>query len=216
MDLLQKKTLKDLDAPFEKSETGRLGLEELRSFHGYLDTQDQNNEVVFDISLARGLSYYTGCIFEVAAKDVKMGSISGGGRYDNLTEVFGMKDMSGVGISFGAERIYDVMEELSLFDETVAVSTELIFLSMDAEGHRYAYEQARAFREAGICVEVYPDPVKIKKQFKYVNARNIPFAAVIGSDEVASKSIMLKNMMTGEQENLSVDEAIHRIKERTV
>lgn len=204
--------LDDLAVAFENCEMGKKGIEELKQFHLYADQVGFVNNVIFDISLARGLNYYTGCIFEVKAKGVNIGSIGGGGRYDDLTSVFGMKDVSGVGISFGAARIFDVMEELDIFPSTLANQSKIIFCAFDEACHQYAYAQTAALRNKGIACELYPDAAKMKKQMKYVNARGIPFAGIIGDQEMASGQIMVKNMETGEQEKLTVEDLIERWK----
>ena len=208
MSCLKITQLDELATVFKDSEIGLKGIEELRSFHNYFDTSPNQNEVVFDITLARGLSYYTGCIFEVKAKDAVMGSMSGGGRYDDLTSTFGLKDVSGVGISFGAERIFDVMEELNLFPEETAEDIKLIFVAFDQESHQFAFKAACQLRAADIACDIYPAPLKIKKQMKYVNARKIPYAAIVGSEEAASGKVSLKNMETGDQQSVTISELI--------
>jgi len=196
---------------FKNSPTGLKGIEELEEFHNYFDLKKPTNEVVFDITLARGLSYYTGCIFEVKAKDVKMGSIGGGGRYDDLTGNFGLKNVSGVGVSFGAARIFDVMEELDLFPKERGDSLKLLFATFDDAAHKYAFNCLNQVRAAGINADLYPSPTKMKKQMKYANDRNVPFVAVIGSNEMAAKKVQLKNMETGEQSLLSIEEVIEQL-----
>ena len=208
MSCLKITQLDELATVFKDSEIGLKGIEELRSFHNYFDTSPNQNEVVIDITLARGLSYYTGCIFEVKAKDAVMGSMSGGGRYDDLTSTFGLKDVSGVGISFGAERIFDVMEELNLFPEETAEDIKLIFVAFDQESHQFAFKAACQLRAADIACDIYPAPLKIKKQMKYVNARKIPYAAIVGSEEAASGKVSLKNMETGDQQSVTISELI--------
>lgn len=210
---LKIKKLDELEQIFASSEVGLKGIEELRKFHYYFDTSPCNNEVTFDITLARGLSYYTGCIFEVKAKDAEMGSISGGGRYDDLTGTFGLKGVSGVGVSFGAERIFDVMEELSLFPDDTIEDIKLMFVAFDEESHQFAFKSAMELRAADIACDVYPSPVKIKKQMKYIHARNIPFAAIIGSEELANKEVTLKEMTTGDQSKKSIEALITQFSE---
>jgi histidyl-tRNA synthetase len=209
--LLQTKTLTDLE-PFA-TEGGALqkGIEELRTFHQYFDLKQPHNEVRFDITLARGLNYYTGCIFEVQAKNVKMGSIGGGGRYDDLTGVFGMKGVSGVGVSFGADRIYDCLQELDLFPKETAQNLKVIFVAFDAASHVFAFTALTKVREAGINAEIYPEPAKMKKQMDYANKRNAPFVAIVGSEEMAENKLMVKNMATGEQEKISVENLIKKL-----
>ncbi len=207
--LLDVNTLEDLMPFTDKSESLKLGIEELRGFHTYFDTKKPVNSIQFDITLARGLNYYTGCIFEVQAQDVKMGSIGGGGRYDNLTGVFGLKDVSGVGISFGADRIYDCLEELKLFPENSETSLKIIFVAFDAGTHRFAFNILTQLRTAGINGDIYPEPeAKLKKQFDYANRMNIPFVAVIGSEEMNENCVTLKNMTTGEQQKMSVKDLL--------
>ncbi|MCO6493352.1 MAG: histidine--tRNA ligase [Phaeodactylibacter sp.] len=210
--ILQAQSLEDLKPLMAGSAAGMKGVEELETVFDYLGIGESENEIVFDITLARGLSYYTGCIFEVAAKGVQMGSIGGGGRYDDLTGVFGMPGTSGVGVSFGAERIFDVMEELKLFPEDSATRLKAVFLAFDDQTHRYAFRCLRRLRAAGINAEIYPEPAKMGKQFKYVDKRNAPYAIVVGSNEMASGKPGLKNMKTGEQESLTLEEIIARLK----
>jgi histidyl-tRNA synthetase len=181
---------------------------------------DTHNIIQFDITLARGLNYYTGCIYEVAVdlsaegqENIKMGSIGGGGRYANLTENFGMKtNGSGVGVSFGAERIYDVMEELNLFPEDKANTLQLLFIAFDEKAHRYAFKALQQVRAAGINAELYPEPAKVKKQMKYANQRNVPYTVVIGDREMESGELALKNMATGKQEDLELNTIIDQLK----
>jgi histidyl-tRNA synthetase len=166
------------------------------------------------VTLARGLSYYTGAIFEVKANNVSMSSsISGGGRYDNLTGVFGMPGMSGVGISFGVDRIYDVMEELQLFPKESLESTQVLLISFDEATEKHALTLLSQLRKAGISAEIYPDRVKLKKQFAYADKKGIPFTLVIGSNEVEQQAYGLKNLKSGEQETLSLAEIIQRLKQ---
>lgn len=211
--LLKITKLDELSKAFANCETGLAGIEELRTFHQYADGVGFHNEVVFDISLARGLNYYTGCIFEVKSKDVEIGSIGGGGRYDDLTSVFGMKGVSGVGISFGAARIYDVMTELDVFPESLANETKIIFVSFDQASHQFAYNQVAQLRAAGIASDIYPEPTKMKKQMKYANDRGIPLVGIIGDEEMNSGKIMVKNMESGEQEQMSMEELILKLKD---
>ncbi len=210
--ILLVKTLEELAPLMEGSSAGMKGIEEINTVFRYLQYYQPANEILFDVTLARGLNYYTGCIFEVSAKNVDMGSIGGGGRYDDLTGVFGLKDVSGVGVSFGAERIYDVMEELRLFPEDDARNLRLIFLSFDENTHLYAFEQLVKVRAAGINAEIYPDPVKMKKQMKYANARGTQYVSIVGSQEMESGQLSLKNMTTGEQEMMTIDEIIEKLR----
>lgn len=211
LDLLSITGLAELAKAFVNCEVGRIGIEELKRFHHYADSVGFNNKVSFDISLARGLNYYTGCIFEVKALDVEIGSIGGGGRYDDLTSVFGMKGVSGVGISFGAARIFDVMQELDIFPESIANQSKIIFVAFDDVCHQYAYIQTAKLRAAGIACELYPVAAKMKKQMKYVNDRAIPYAGIIGDQEMTTDQIMVKNMLSGEQEKLTVEQLIERL-----
>jgi histidyl-tRNA synthetase len=202
----------DLKPFFADSPTGLKGIEEIETFLRYFNSAQAANEVRFDITLARGLTYYTGCIFEVQAKGVQMGSIGGGGRYDNLTGIFGLEGVSGVGVSFGADRIYDVMEELNLFPADALESLRLLLVAFDEETHHYAFQMLGQIRAAGINAELYPEPAKMKKQMKYANDRRAPFVAIIGSDEMAAGQVSLKNMETGEQVRVGVEELIVHMK----
>lgn len=193
---------------FSNSATGLNGLDELDRVFGLLGKTTLQNEVKFDITLARGLSYYTGCIYEVAAKDFRMGSIGGGGRYADLTGVFGVPGLSGVGISFGADRIYDVMEGMGLFPETLVESVQIMLASFDEPSFEYAFQCATALRKAGVAVEIYPEPGKLKKQFEFAAKRNIPYVAIIGESEMQSDTLMVKNQKTGDQEAMSVEQIV--------
>ena len=181
------------------SETGLRGLDELEELFALIDAADIRQEAVMDLSLARGLNYYTGAIFEVSALDFPIGSICGGGRYDNLTGIFGLPDVSGVGISFGADRIYDVLTGLDKFPKDLGSSTTLLFAVMGREELLYTIPAAKTLREAGVAVEVYPEAGKLKKQFDYANKKAIPFISINGTQEIASKSLNIKNLSTGEQ-----------------
>ena len=182
------------------SETGLKGLDELDELFGLIDAAGVSQPVEIDLSLARGLNYYTGAIFEVKALDFPIGSICGGGRYDNLTGIFGLPGMSGVGISFGADRIYDVLKGLDKFPKDLGSSTRLLFAVMGAEELRYVLPLAKALREAGVSVEVYPEPGKLKKQFDYAAKKAIPFISINGSSEIEASTVNLKNLETGEQQ----------------
>ena len=206
--LLKINTLDELEKYGNKSPSLLRGIEELRIFHQYFDLKPHSNDIQFDITLARGLNYYTGCIFEVAAKDVKMGSIGGGGRYDDLTGVFGLKNVSGVGISFGADRIYDCLEELDLFPKESQQSLKVLFVAFDAESHRYAFKALSEMREAGINADIYPEPTKIKKQLDYADKRAVPFVVLVGSEEMETGQLALKNMVSGEQEKMELSKII--------
>lgn len=196
-----------------------IGLEGVKEVSFVIDqlTALEVNKINFsiDVTLARGLNYYTGCIFEVAPpQGVKMGSIGGGGRYDNLTAGFGMKNMSGVGISFGFDRIYLVLEELNLFPESVQNQTQVLCLNLDEETAFIGNQFVIQLRASGICTEFYPDTVKIKKQLSYANQRQIPWVILIGQEEQETKTILLKNMASGEQEKLSISEALETLARR--
>ncbi len=161
------------------------------------------NEIQLDLTLARGLNYYTGAIFEVKAIDTEIGSITGGGRYDNLTGIFGMPGISGVGISFGADRIYDVLNTLNLYPNDSVSGTQILFTNFGTDETRYIMPIIATLRQAGIRTELYPDASKMKKQMTYANAKQIPFVAIAGADEIKNGEITLKNMLTGEQTTLS-------------
>jgi histidyl-tRNA synthetase len=163
--------------------------------------------------LARGLSYYTGAIFEVKVNNVAIGSISGGGRYDNLTGTFGLEGVSGVGFSFGVDRIFDVMEELQLFPETVQQATQVLFTNFDEDTMRYSLPLLQALRNEGIRAEMYPEASKLKKQLNYANAKQIPFVILIGEEERQQQRLGLKNMQTGEQQNYTLDEVVTIVKQ---
>ncbi|MBQ9092746.1 MAG: histidine--tRNA ligase [Prevotella sp.] len=195
------------------SETGLKGVEETQFILDRLkDTLD--NEIQLDLTLARGLNYYTGAIFEVKALDVQIGSITGGGRYDNLTGIFGMPGLSGVGISFGADRIYDVLNKLDLYPKEAVNATQLLFINFGEKETAYCLPVAAAARKAGIRTEVFPDSVKMKKQMSYANAKQIPFVALAGENEIAEGKLTLKDMATGEQALVTPDELISRISGR--
>ena len=185
------------------SETGLKGLDELEELFGLIDAASVGIDVEIDLSLARGLNYYTGAIFEVKALDWQIGSICGGGRYDNLTGIFGLPDVSGVGISFGADRIYDVLKGLDKFPATLSVSSTLLFANMGVEELKYILPVAAALRAEGVSVEVYPDAAKLKKQFEYAEHRSIPFLSINGGDEAASGTVQIKNLASGEQKQFA-------------
>ena len=195
-----------------ESETGLKGVEEVAFVLETLKNSQLHNEIELDLTLARGLNYYTGCIFEVKALDVQIGSITGGGRYDNLTGIFGMPGLSGVGISFGADRIYDVLGQLDLYPQETQSGVQLLFINFGAAEAAHCLRLAAQARLAGIATEVYPDSVKMKKQMSYANAHNVPFVALVGETEMAEGRITLKNMTTGEQQSLTIDEAVKAIK----
>ena len=182
-----------------KSGEGLLGVAELEELFSLIEAAGVCVPVELDLSLARGLNYYTGAIFEVKALDFAIGSICGGGRYDNLTGIFGLPGMSGVGISFGADRIYDVLTGLEKFPASLASSTRILFANMDAEGLRYVLPVAAALRREGVAVEIYPDSAKLRKQFEYAERRSIPFLSINGSEEIAAGEVNVKNLATGDQ-----------------
>jgi histidyl-tRNA synthetase len=200
--------LKDVLA---NSEIGLKGVAELETLFGYLANLDFTAEVELDLTLARGLNYYTGTIIEVKALDVQIGSITGGGRYDNLTGVFGVDGLSGVGISFGADRIYDVLNQLDLYPKTTVNQTQVIFLNFGEKEMEYCIPILAKLRAAGISTEIYPDAVKFKKQMQYANDRNIPFVAIVGESEMAENVVTLKNMTTGEQEKVLINDIVSKL-----
>ncbi len=188
------------------SPVGLKGIEEMETIFGLCDAVQVATPVELDLTLARGLNYYTGAIFEVKALDVQIGSITGGGRYDNLTGVFGMDGVSGVGISFGADRIYDVLNQLGLYPETSTEQTRLLFAGMGTEDIAFCLPWAAALRKQGLNVEIYPEPAKLKKQLGYADSKQIPFVAIVGETERAAGKVMLKNMQTGDQQPMSLQE----------
>ena len=194
------------------SETGLKGCDEVEFVLKKCQLSIFNSPLELDLTLARGLNYYTGCIFEVKALDVEIGSITGGGRYDNLTGIFGMPGLSGVGISFGADRIYDVLNQLDLYPKEVSTTTELLFVNFGDTEAAYTLPAVAAARKAGIRAEIYPDAAKMKKQMAYANARAIPFVAIAGETEMAAEKFTLKDMTTGEQMVVSTDELIAKVR----
>ena len=194
------------------SETGLKGVEESRYILDTLKNAGLKNEIQLDLTLARGLNYYTGAIFEVKALDVQIGSITGGGRYDNLTGIFGMPGISGVGISFGVDRIFDVLNALDAYPKNAVVGTQLLFINFGEQETTYCLPAVAKAREAGIRTEIYPDSVKMKKQMSYANAKQIPFVALAGENEMAEGKLTLKNMMTGEQQLVVIEELIEKCK----
>ena len=194
------------------SETGLKGVEETRYILDTLQQVGLNNEIKLDLTLARGLNYYTGAIFEVKALDTPMGSITGGGRYDNLTGIFGMPGISGVGISFGADRIFDVLNALDLYPKEAVSSTQLLFVNFGERETAYCLPIVAKARKAGIRTEMYPDAAKMKKQMSYANAKGIAYVAIAGENEMAEGKVMLKNMTTGEQALVTPDELLGMIR----
>ena len=195
-----------------ESETGLKGVEETRYILETLKTIGLNNEIQLDLTLARGLNYYTGAIFEVKALDVQIGSITGGGRYDNLTGIFGMPGLSGVGISFGADRIYDVLNTLDLYPKDSINATQLLFINFGEKETAYCLPVVTKARQAGIRTEMFPDAAKMKKQMNYANAKQIPFVVLAGENEMNEGKVTLKNMITGEQQMVSGDELVAIVK----
>ena len=193
-------------------EVGEKGIEELETLFDYIDDMNVGIEYELDLTLARGLNYYTGAIFEVKAKDVAMGSISGGGRYDNLTGIFGLQGVSGVGISFGADRIYDVLTELNLFPEKNGDITEVIFLNFGPKEERYCLPYLQQLRRNGVNAEIYPDAAKLQKQMKYADQRGIPVVIMAGEDEMNNKTLTVKFMKEGRQEKIEAEKLIEIIK----
>ena len=185
------------------SVTGMAGIAEIEKILGYMQNLVLSGPIELDISLARGLNYYTGAIIEVKAADVPMGSICGGGRYDDLTGIFGLKGVSGVGISFGADRIYDVMNDLNLFPEMIGAITKVLFVNFGEAEEKYCLPLLASLREAGIPSEIYPDSAKLKKQLDYANRKNIPYVVLVGENEMKEGKLNLKNMLTGEQKSLT-------------
>ena len=193
------------------SETGLKGVEETKFILDSLKTSGLKNEIQLDLTLARGLNYYTGAIFEVKALDVQIGSITGGGRYDNLTGIFGMPGLSGVGISFGADRIYDVLNQLDLYPKEAVNGTQLLFINFGEKETAYCLPIAAKARQAGIRTEVFPDSAKMKKQMSYANAKQIPFVALAGENEINEGKLTLKDMTTGEQMLVTADELLTKL-----
>lgn len=193
------------------SDQGLKGIEELRTVLDGIGALEPKAEVELDVSLARGLNYYTGTIIEVKARDVEIGSITGGGRYDNLTGVFGMPGLSGVGISFGADRIYDVLNQLNLYPAEISSSVKVLFINFGEKEAARAMQIIADLRKNGVSAQLYPDAAKMKKQMMYANAENIPYVALIGDQELADGTVALKNMSTGEQVSLSASELIAKL-----
>ena len=204
--------LATLKTVLAESETGIKGVEECEFILKHIAKMGIKNEIELDLTLARGLNYYTGAIFEVKALDVQIGSISGGGRYDNLTGVFGMSGVSGVGISFGADRIYDVLNQLDLYPEETVNSTKLMFVNFGDNEVEYVLPVLAEIRAKGVNAEIYPDAAKMKKQMSYANDKNIPFVALAGENEMNENKFTLKNMITGEQTLVNVEELYQIVK----
>ncbi len=194
------------------SETGLKGVAEMEEVFQLLENVDCRLNIELDLCLARGLNYYTGAIFEVKALDVQMGSITGGGRYDNLTGIFGLPSVSGVGISFGADRIYDVLTELDLFPKELQSATQVLFATFGTDELAYALKWAKELRAKGIAVEVYPEPTKMKKQMGYADDKQIPYVAIVGGNEMETNTVMLKEMSSGTQQQVDLPELVKRLK----
>jgi len=201
-------SLKDILA---SSETGTIGVNEMIRLFEYFENQDMKASVELDLTLARGLNYYTGAIIEVLSRDVKIGSVCGGGRYDDLTGIFGLEDVSGVGVSFGADRIYDVLQQLGLFPDKVITGTRVLFINFGLAEEKYMLKVLPEFRKAGIETEIYPDQAKLKKQMNYANVKGIPFVALVGENEISKNKITIKDMKSGAQIELTTQEAILQV-----
>lgn len=193
------------------SEVGMKGIEELETVFNYLESLNVETEVELDLTLARGLNYYTGAIFEVKSKDMEFGSITGGGRYDDLTGIFGLKDVSGVGISFGADRIYDVLEQMNKFPEETAATTKVLFINFGEKEELFCLPVLSKLRANGINAEIYPASQKMKKQMTYANNKNIPYVIMVGETEMEEGVVSLKNMETGDQEKLTPEQLIEKL-----
>ncbi len=204
--------LEKLKGIIGSSPTGMKGIEEVETIFGYVEKTGTSLEIEVDLSLARGLNYYTGAIFEVKAKDFAMGSICGGGRYDDLTGIFGLPDTSGVGISFGADRIYDVMSGLGLFPDEAGLTTKVLFVNFGGDEELCALRQISALRAEGIPSEIYPEASKMKKQMEYANRRGIPYVVIIGDKEATEQMATVKNMLSGEQKSVAFGELCNYLK----
>lgn len=200
--------LEQIRAILSNSQIGNTGIDELEELFGLIESAGVNCEVELDLSLARGLNYYTGAIFEVKAKEVSMGSICGGGRYDDLTGIFGLNGVSGVGISFGADRIFDVISALDRFPKDAVEGTKVLFTNMGEKELLYTIQIVKKLREAGISAEIYPDQAKLKKQFDYADKKGIPYLAIIGEDEITNSKVSLKNLSSGEQQSVNREDII--------
>jgi histidyl-tRNA synthetase len=207
-----KEKLTILQQTLSSSEIGLKGVAELETIFQYTNSLQVATEIELDLTLARGLNYYTGAILEVKALDVEMGSITGGGRYDNLTGVFGMPDVSGVGISFGADRIYDVLNQLNLYPKNAELSTQIIFMNFGEKETAFCLPILQELRKNGIRAEIYPEATKMKKQMTYADNKKIPFVAIIGETEMNDNKVTLKNMETGEQNLIAKEDVLKTIK----
>lgn len=204
--------LEKLRSILKDSDIGLKGVEELTTVFDYLKDLNISTEIKLDLTLARGLSYYTGAIFEVKALDAEIGSITGGGRYDDLTGIFGLKNMSGVGISFGADRIFDVMNQLDLFPKDNTATTQILFVNFGSREEKFCLPLLKQLRDAGINAEIYPEAAKMKKQMTYADKKGIPFVALVGENEMNEGMISVKNMATGEQTNIRINELINTLR----
>jgi len=200
--------LEQISKVIGETQTGAKGISEMKTLFGYLAGFDLKTDVELDLTLARGLNYYTGAIFEVKSKDVDIGSICGGGRYDDLTGIFGLPDVSGVGVSFGAERIYDVLNQLDLFPEASQETTKVLFVNFGEKEEAYCLPVLAEIRRKGVNAEIFPEGAKMKKQMNYANRKDIPFVVLAGENEIQARTFTLKNMETGEQQEVSTKELI--------
>ena len=205
-------TVDYMEQMFANVEVGAKGAAELKELFGLITASQMHCDIELDLTLARGLNYYTGAIFEVKAKDVQIGSICGGGRYDNLTGIFGMPDVSGVGISFGADRIYDVLTELDAFPKDLAQAATVLFINFGPAEQAACIRAAAQLRAEGVATLVYPEAAKMKKQMDYANRKGVPFVAFIGESELQNGTVTLKNMTDGSQQTMTVDEMVCRLK----
>ncbi|MDR2916321.1 MAG: ATP phosphoribosyltransferase regulatory subunit, partial [Tannerella sp.] len=203
--------LTTLKTVLQASETGIQGVDELAFILDKLKIVGVRSDLELDLTLARGLNYYTGAIIEVKALDVQIGSITGGGRYDNLTGIFGLPGVSGVGISFGADRIFDVLNQLDLYPEDSIQNTQVLFVNFGAKEEAYILPLVTKMRLSGVATEIYPEPAKMNKQMKYADSNKIPYVAIVGENEMNENKIMLKNMVSGEQKLLSAEECISAV-----
>lgn len=203
--------LAQLSTLFQGNEVGTKGVEELNELFGYIAQVQPKCHVELDLTLARGLNYYTGAIFEVKAHNVSIGSICGGGRYDNLTGIFGMPDVSGVGISFGADRIYDVLTELEKFPANLGQSAQVLFINFGAESMPYCIGCAAKLRKAGVSTLIYPDAAKMKKQMEFANKNRVPYVVFVGESEIAANNVTVKNMAEGTQETMAIDQLVEML-----
>ncbi len=206
-----KEKLSSLREVFKDSEIGLKGVAEMEEIFGYLDELGLNSQTELDLTLARGLNYYTGVIIEVKALDFSIGSVCGGGRYDDLTGVFGLKGVSGVGISFGADRIFDVLHSLTLFPEEILTPSEILFVNFGKKEAIYSLRIMNGLKKNGIACEIYPDPVKMKKQLAYASQKKIKWVAIAGEEEVLNEAVTLKNMLTGTQETIKKDKLVEKM-----